>query len=324
MAKLIKIIQSRIFQWLVAFTALGILFCFVDIDGLEEAFSNFTTSKLTLFLFISVILIYISSLKWQLFIETKGERISVLKLFILYILGYFINLILPSYFGGDAVRSWYAGKDVDKHQAFAATFMERYTGVLAMLILSLIFMWNVSLVTNEIRIAMLILTVCVALGIYIGLQPRLIDFIERHIYSFKRLSPHCRKIQAALRDAHKQPILMLKALGYSLLFHIFTVINVAVAGYCIGWTNIPYQDLFVVLPIVLLIAFIPISPSGLGLQEGAYVYFLQGLGATSDQALAMALALRAKVYLLALIGGVIWLMLNKKMATSHTPEKGDM
>ncbi len=71
-------------------------------------------------------------------------------------------------------------------------------------------------------------------------------------------------------------------------------------------------NFFVVLPIVLLIGAVPITPNGLGLQEGAYFFFLQQLGATPDQAVAISLALRAKAYLLAVIGAGIWFGLKKE------------
>jgi uncharacterized protein (TIRG00374 family) len=135
---------------------------------------------------------------------------------------------------------------------------------------------------------------------------------ERYLSRFPKIGKHLQKVQEAFRYAYGSPKLMFKAMLVSFAFHIFTVLNVAVGGYCIGWTNIPFMDLFVVLPIVLLIGAVPITPNGLGLQEGAYFFFLQQLGATPDQAVAISLALRAKAYLLAVIGAGIWFGLKKE------------
>ncbi|MGI6524090.1 MAG: lysylphosphatidylglycerol synthase transmembrane domain-containing protein [Bdellovibrionota bacterium] len=309
--KLLALLNSRLVKWGIALAALTILFLSVDIQKLIAAFKNIKLGILLFFLFISVVLIYISSLKWQLFMETAGKRISAFKLFAFYVLGYFINLLVPSYVGGDVVRSWYAGKDVGKHQAFAATVLERYTGFVAMMILALIFMWNVQQVTWQIRLVVIGMAASLAIVTILLLHPKFLDLMQKLCPPLAKYMPHFRKIQDALRYAHTQPILLVKAFILSLLFHLCTVLNVMVAGACIGWCGIPYHDLFVVLPLILLIGAIPITPSGLGIQEGAYSYFLQSLGATPDQALAVGLALRAKSYILAIFGGFIWLYLTK-------------
>ena len=62
----------------------------------------------------------------------------VLHLFNLYLVGYFVNLFMPSYLGGDLVRSWYAGKEIGQHEALAATILERYTGFVAMIVLAIL------------------------------------------------------------------------------------------------------------------------------------------------------------------------------------------
>ena len=122
--------------------------------------------------------------------------------------------------------------------------------------------------------------------------------------------------------AKKDKPLLYKTLGLSLLFHSIAVLNTIACAQAVGWANPPVWDLFVVLPIILLIAAIPLAPNGLGLQEGAFFFFLTGLGATPEQALGTALILRAKSYILAIIGGLIWLYLryeDKKYSDESIP-----
>ncbi|NBO19859.1 MAG: hypothetical protein EBV03_11695, partial [Proteobacteria bacterium] len=107
-----------------------------------------------------------------------------------------------------------------------------------------------------------------------------------------------------------------KALLLSVLFHSVTVVNTVAAGYVVGWDNPPIRELFVVLPLILLVGALPITPSGLGIQEGAFFYFLGGLGASPGQALGIALVLRAKSYLLALLGWLCWIF-----ERDHPPQR---
>jgi uncharacterized protein (TIRG00374 family) len=268
---------------------------------------------------LAVLLIYISSLKWQYFLEALGSHVSVFHLFRLYMVGYFINLVVPSYVGGDAVRSWYAGKKVGQHEAATATILERYTGFVAMVVLALSFVWFVDLVTIEIKLAV----VGIALGLIaitlLALSPGLLNQFDK-ISQLRPIIKHVKKIQAGFHLARKDKRLLVKAMALSFVFHTATVVNTMAAAYAVGWYNPPMQDMFVVLPLILLIGALPIAPSGLGIQEGAFYFFLTGLGATPGQALGVGVVLRAKGYTVALIGGLVWYFVKRAEAKGIQPE----
>ena len=92
-----------------------------------------------------------------------------------------------------------------------------------------------------------------------------------------------------------------------------------VAAQAVGWENPPVWDLFVVLPLILLLAALPVAPSGLGLQEGAFYFFLHAVGANSGQALGVGIVLRAKSYAIAILGGLVWLRLRKSSGPGEAP-----
>ena len=128
-------------------------------------------------------------------------------------------------------------------------------------------------------------------------------------------------MQQCLFLVKKKPQLLLKALALSFLFHSFTVFNTMATGWAIGWQAPPFLDLFVVLPLILVISALPLTPQGLGIQEGAFYFFLQHVGASPQQALSIALVLRAKTYVLALCGGVVllWRMFrNHERKEAHS------
>jgi uncharacterized membrane protein YbhN (UPF0104 family) len=111
---------------------------------------------------------------------------------------------------------------------------------------------------------------------------------------------------------------MLQAFGLSFMFHVMTIVNTVAVARAVGWDGAPWGELFVVVPLILLVGAVPVSPQGLGIQEGAFVFFLQAAGASSAQALAVALVLRAKSYALALVGGVLWLGVRNQEARVAT------
>ncbi|RMG41381.1 MAG: UPF0104 family protein [Candidatus Dadabacteria bacterium] len=273
--------------------------------SLIDALKNLTFEAILYLLILSVVLIYVSALKWKLFLEEFGSSLPVLHLFNLYLVGYFVNLILPSYLGGDAVRSWYAGKKTDQHHALAATILERYTGFVAMIALGLIFMWFVEVANIKIKMAVILVAIFLVVVTWLSLNRKMLARLGR-IKKLETVIKHLSKIQEAFHLARANRQLLIKALLLSLVFHTLTVVNTAVAAYAVGWYDPPIYDLFVVLPLILLIGAIPLSPNGLGIQEGAFYFFLTGVGASPGQALAVAVVLRAKAYLLALMGGIVW------------------
>lgn len=259
---------------------------------------------------VSFLLILVSVIKWRLFLSRLGIHATVQRLFSLYLLGYFVNLLMPSVLGGDVVRSLYVGKEVDRARSVSATLLERYTGLMAMLLMALVGLWWAPYVTRPISV--LVVTVAgAACGGSAMLFSRRTTWLLRQLRVPTRFVSIASRVEEGLRYGMQDKGLVVQALVLSVVFHLLTVANTAAAGWAVGWESIPLGELFVVVPLILLVGAIPISPQGLGIQEGAFVFFLQGLGCTSGQALALALVLRAKSYVLALLGGTVWLGLQR-------------
>lgn len=306
--------KKKLFKNLFAVSVLALLCYLVNPKELWGALSNLTLEAVLYLAVISVVLILISAVKWKMFLHVFSDDISIVRLFNLYLMGYFVNLIIPSYLGGDAVRSWHIGKKVGQHEALAATVLERYTGIVAMAVLAFIFMWFSDLTTPQIKLAVTGLLIALAAGTVVALSDWIIGIISRTPF-IKKFSGHLKKVQDGFDLARRDRFLLVKTFALSLLFHSVTVVNTVAAAYAVGWYDPPVWDLFVVLPLILLIGALPVAPSGLGIQEGAFYFFLHGIGATPAQALGIGIVLRAKSYVLAAIGGLVWLKYRNPEST---------
>ena len=105
--------------------------------------------------------------------------------------------------------------------------------------------------------------------------------------------------------------IMVQALGLSVLYHVLTILNTYAAVWALG-LRVDFLDLAVVVPVVLMVSAVPVSLNALGIMEGAFVYFLGLAGLNSAEALSIALVLRAKNVLLALLGGLLFLRWNHR------------
>jgi uncharacterized protein (TIRG00374 family) len=302
--------------------AIGILLYVIDVHTVIAALRDIRLIDLVYLLVLSIALILVSVMKWRAFLHRLGIQASIVHLFRLYLVGYFVNLITPSSLGGDVVRSIYVGNNVDKVRAVSATLLERYTGLLAMVFMSLIAVFFAPQVTTQVRTLTFVVgfaTLAITAALLTGQLVRLSALLRVPLKIHTKLE----RLQEGLHWGLSDRSLLLKAAVLSISFHLLTIVNTAAVGHAVGWETIPWSDLLVVVPLILLVGAIPISPQGLGIQEGAFLFFLHSVGATTGQALAIGLVLRAKSYVLAAVGGVMWLGVSKRHR-AHPDEDSEL
>src|SRR5690606_15218003 len=64
--------------------------------------------------------------------------------------------------------------------------------------------------------------------------------------------------------------------------------------------------MLIVFPLVTLVSMIPISIGGIGLREGAFVFFLSGYSVASIDAVAVSVLYYSTIVFLGIIGGIIF------------------
>lgn len=282
----------------------GVLY-YVGLSSLFAVLQNISFLDVLYLLAISGVMIWLSSAKWALFVTASGNSVPVLKLMRYYTIGYFYNSFIPSYIGGDVARSYSLGKTLgDQRVAMVATVLERVSGLFAMSLLAavaLVLGYRVNL-----AIDLLVIGVVLGTGVFLlTLSTRSgVDLLRSFCPS--RFLKEFSKIEEASFYARERKDVWSKALLWSIAFHVATVVNTLVAAQAVGWETAPVPELFIMLPIILLIAAVPITPGGIGIQEGAFLFFLTMLGATEPEAFAIGVVLRIKVLFLAMLGGLLW------------------
>jgi len=316
----------------ISFIILSLIFFWVDTNALLNTFAQLDWLYVFYLLIFSVILIWASCLKWQVFIRASGHDVDMWHLMKLYTVGYFFNTFTPSIVGGDVARSFHLGKKLSSQRdAFAATFLERFTGLLAMSLLGVAFVAYGSDTTKGVELAvlavgfgsLLVALVCFSEGaskLFFSLAIKFVPKFapKKHSETINRL---LSKVELAMGSARNDLPLFTKAMLLSLLFHVLTVLNTYIAAQAVGWTDPQLQDLFVVVPLVLLVSMVPLTPNGLGIQEGAFLFFLKRIGATEAQALSIGIVLRIKLMLIAVVGGILWSTLRSSEKSAVSLEK---
>lgn len=276
------------------------------------------------FIGIVVVMFWVSCLKWRLFLRGHAADLPMRRLMMLYVIGYFFNNFLPSNVGGDAVRSYMLGRQIESQgRAFATIFLERFAGLLAMVTMAI----GAFLLSPALRDEILIRWSIVAMGgatagLAVGIwRPGLVtkiltpfqasESVESAIIKLVRVHSHI----SYFRD---KKVVIVRAMAYSYVFYLLAAVNVYIGGLLLGVQS-SLAQLFVVTPIVMLIAAIPITLNGLGTREWAFSVYLASAGTTPEQGLAIALALRAQTIFLSVVGGILFLIDSSRQRIEVPP-----
>lgn len=277
-----------------------------------DAFVQIQPMYLIPFFAITYPLLGASCMKWGLFLRERGVVIGFHRLFRLYIVGSFFNNFLPSMVGGDLVRAYVLGKQIESHtHSLASVFLERFTGMIALVSLATAsFLFNSGLRQEPVVVISIGVmgSACLILVAAVWNPEWALWFLQpmeknRHV---ARLLPKLIQFHDHVSYFKDKPVLVGKAMLYSFTFHFLAAVNVYVACRVLA-VPLDLYDAVVLTPIVLLVSSVPLSVNGLGVWEWAFGVYLAQAGVPMDQGLAVALLLRAKNLLLSLVGGVLFL-----------------
>ncbi|MBI5874715.1 MAG: flippase-like domain-containing protein [Deltaproteobacteria bacterium] len=256
----------------------------------------------------------ISTYRWSLFLPNAGIHVPFLKLVSLYYVGMFFNIFLPSAIGGDVVKSYYLYKFSGKGgNSLASVFLDRFTGFFALVTIAVVsLMFGYSYIKDTYAPTLIIaLAATFFLSSLILWNKGLHNWALVIIGKIKLfgINEKIESLYNAVMLYKSKPIILLKAFGVSFVIQFISISIFYLISKGFGMTvSMGYFFLFV--PIAVSISMIPISLSGLGLREGAFVYLFTKVGTTDAQALSISLAGFTVMVMLGLIGGIEYMRLG--------------
>ncbi len=259
---------------------------------------------------------YICIFRWRMLMRPLMPVLSIPHLFGIYCIGLFFNLTFPTVVGGDVVKMYYAGKPSKKFaQSFAATFLDRDAGMLAMMIIACIASFVHPVQIPKIPVKLIIwgaFLAFVAANIAIftpSLHNRLTGILHR--LKLVRLAHKIDAILSAFQVMGTHKAVLVNSLLISIVnqFFAISVTWMMAVGLHIEVSLVLFM---VFVPVVTLISMIPISLNGMGLREYAFVSLLTGVGVDREAAIALALLSSAVVILSAIPGGIVYVFFRNR------------
>jgi len=244
--------------------------------------------------------VVVRAARWGSLLTALGVRRPLTELSYWYFVGSFFNVVLPTGFGGDAVRVAELGQDTNRAGAVLNTvLMDRFSGIMVLLAMGLAAALaapglappSVVALTAAVFAGGLLLVALLRSGRWARWQERAGSRPAR--LSWLRLPA----LQAELFPYGRRTVL--RVLLASLLFNLLQVAwNMSIAR-GLG-LSLPLSTFLVLVPLTALALLLP-AFGGLGVREISYV----GLFATAGVAEPTALALSVGVYIITVATGLV-------------------
>lgn len=270
-----KLFVKRIIQLLVSIGGFAYIFYKIPINEVIDNWNIGMTPWILAMLVAATLVMAIQANRWK-GLSVQGPEIPFKTYYAYTAMGYFFNNLLPTGFGGDAVKSLAFGKKFNQtSQSVSAVLLARIQGLLAMFLCFFIAL-PFALSKAEIPLVYTIIMTAASFACVI--------FILLCLFSDKLPIPQfisnkfsfIGKLQNSLSiyRKHKKQIL-LSSLD-SLWLQLLTLF-IAYAYFRAVGVDIDISILVVFTSITIVISMVPISLNGIGVREGTQVALFTGI-----------------------------------------------
>ncbi len=283
----------------------------VDLFDLGVRVSGFASlGWIALAIASSILQLFIGALRWCAVSAECGASLPIVLAMRFNLIGAFFNQTLPSSIGGDAVRLWLMARaGAGWRAATYSIFIDRAIGLIVLAVIIFASLpWSYRLIGDPRgRSALLLLdflALAAGLGFLVsGRWHRLKGWWATHYIHA------CAVVANRLMfSPSRGPTIVI----LSILIHVFSV----VIAWCIVQSisaAVPFAQIFLLIPPVMLITTMPISIAGWGVREATMGLAFGYSGLIPTEGVNIALLFGAVSFLVGMLGGIAWIL---------GPEKG--
>jgi len=263
-----------------------------------------------MFLYGPITLISIS--RWWYLLKKVGIPVPFREAFRLTFIGFFFSSAMPGMTGGDLVKGFYIARHAKQARvrAFMSVLVDRVIGVFALGVLAGVVLLP-NLGDTRFHVPAVIVFSFLGAAFVMGavfLSKRLRRLIHFdgliHRLPFSKAFIEIDRAIIIYRD-HPRPVAL--AILISLANHVSLVIMAIGIGHAIG-IRIPLYQYFMLYPVCLMMASIPLLPGGWGVREASFQAFFGMVGVAATQAVALSILVGLSLLLWSLLGGVLFLL----------------
>jgi hypothetical protein len=294
----------------------GILYDVIE-EGLQRRVTRANPLVLAGALAIFPIVFGLTTYRWWLLMHIVQIRMTIRRAFAINMVGNFYNSFLLGSTGGDVLKAIYAARSTThRTRAVVSVAVDRVIGLYGLIVLGGVVagtMWLATrgdvehaAVTNNCRRVFVVSTGILAITVvglavyYTKLRQLLgLDWIMARL----PMQKHVRQVRETMDLYGKRPLSVLATVLISLPVHGIVVVSTSLACTAFG-LPLTWWYYWVVVPITVLSAALPISPQGAGVMEYVALVLMRSQGGTVTDVVALTMSIRIIQILWNLTGAV--------------------
>ena len=261
-------------------------------------------------------------IRWRMVLRVQGLELSFGRAGEIALVAHFFNSFLLGTAGGDVMKAYYAARETHhkKTEAVVTVFVDRLLGLWSMLLFAAIMMIpNHALFRAPgIRTAgaiIVVMTLGATLLVFLAFRGG-VSRAWSGARGWLRRLPKGEWLERSLESCRifgRRPGFMTRAVALSMLLNVACVLQFLVVARGLRM-EIPAGVLFMIVPMIVVISALPISPSGLGVRENLFVQLLAlpGIGVHATPALSLSLLAFAGSLFWSVAGGIVYMMFKQK------------
>ena len=261
-----------------------------------------------------IVFVLLEAFRLQQVLRIQGMNLSLPRLIRYCFIGIFFNNFMPTTIGGDVAKGFYISRESGKKaEPFVALAVVRLIGGICLTLISLVALFTgYHLLPARARITA---SIMVAL-LVVGLTFTLFFLTRRKLaskflvilkpFKSKTLRKNVIEVYRLFHSHQHFPLqISLAALASFGIELLIIFLNYMVAR-GLGYDTVSFQSFLLLIPLIAVITLLP-SLNGLGLREGAYIYFFGNQAMLGqDGAAALSLIMLAMLIFLGLAGGLVF------------------
>jgi glycosyltransferase 2 family protein len=256
---------------------------------------------------------WITAFRWKTLLNTQNVKLSTASLSVTVLIGLFFNNVLPTIIGGDVFRTYDASKkaNIPLSSSASVILVERFSGTVssAFYAVAALFLGFTAIGNQPVIIPIVIFFVVVVVLALMVVRPSIFG-ITKFLKKFK----FARRIKDKLSNAYNtltsfknHKTVLLKVLTYSFFLQFAVILNWYLSAKALG-IELGLTAFIFMVPVVSIIAMIPISIGGIGLRENTLVFIMVAMGVANDKAALCSLLILFALILVGLIGGLVYVI----------------
>lgn len=248
------------------------------------------------------------ALRLKTLLSVHKIYLNVYQSFVVVMLGFFCNNLVPSVVGSDIVKGVYVSKVTGKiKESASAILVDRLIGFVTLIITVVVALCVQSEMLQNKTIVYTVLTLIVICGVatFFFMNKSIAGAIKPLIalLPFKKFHGKIHDAYHAVHEYTNHPVKLGVAMIFSFMLQIVAYVLIYLCAYAMG-LDIPMLMFFVFLPIISIASLAP-SVNGLGVREAMFVYlFSRYCGA--EGALAISVMMALLYVFLGVVGGLVF------------------